>query len=77
MVMECPRCFGKTVVIKSYMEGEERVRVRECKVCGYVFRTREMGAVGRVVRTEDLGVYVKRYRRRGEGGLVKTIEVVR
>lgn len=40
--MECPKCGGRTRVMRTtHAEGQVR-RVRECDECGTIFRTREV-----------------------------------
>jgi len=39
--MECPHCFGKTVVIDSRKECDCVNRIRRCTECGHRFQTQE------------------------------------
>lgn len=39
--MKCPRCNGKTKVMRTRVEGRKVIRERGCKDCGYRFDTKE------------------------------------
>ena len=39
--MTCPMCNGNTKVIDSRKSTDHTIRYRQCKKCGYKFRTLE------------------------------------
>lgn len=41
-MLSCPNCASETKVSRSFDDGKTVSRVRECKRCGFKFRTTEL-----------------------------------